>query len=122
MFPLIRAVQVPIKTSINSFKPPNRCMSQTSLNKIKTSIWNYLDTPDYQVISMFCMSISMFGTVADNYFTKESLSHHDTVVYIFTKGLIVGLTHPISFPLITLNFLYKNMTKKNNTSNTSILC
>jgi hypothetical protein len=134
MFPLIRAIHVPIKTTINTFKLPNRCMSipsfsqssqsssQNSLNKIKTIILNYIDTPDYQVISMFCMTISMFGTVADNYFAKESTSHHDNVVYIFTKGLIVGLTHPISFPLITLNFLYKNLTKTKQLKNTSILC
>jgi len=96
MFRLFRNLHVPLRYSYKSFH-------QSS----KTKILNFIETPEYQVSASFFIGISIFGSFCDNCH-KNLSSHHETIIFFITKGIIIGLTYPISYPLIALNFLYKN--------------
>ena len=72
----------------------------------KTKVLHWLKTPEYQISTSFCIGISMFGSFCDDHVNNnanKSLSHHEYLIYCVTKGFFIGLTYPISFPMIAFH-------------------
>ena len=92
-----------------------KCFTSISSN-LKTKTLDFLQTPEYQAYASFCIAVSIFASACDNsVYNLKSLSHHEKIIYIITKGFVVGLTYPISFPLIACYVSYVSY-KKNKES------
>lgn len=89
-----------------------KCFTSISTN-LKTKTLDFLKTPEYQACASFCIALSIFAsTCDDSVYNLKSLSHHEKIIYIITKGFVVGLTYPISFPLIACYVSYVSYKKK----------
>jgi hypothetical protein len=97
-----------------------RCFTSTFTN-LKTKTSDFLKTSEYQAYASFCIAVSIFASACDDsVYNLKSLSHHEKIIYIITKGFVVGLTYPISFPLIACYVSYVSY-KKNKESKDSQL-
>ena len=82
-------------------------------SNLKTKTLDFLQTPEYQAYASFCIAVSIFASACDDsVYNLKSLSHHEKIIYIITKGFVVGLTYPISFPLIACYVSYVSYKKK----------
>jgi len=80
---------------------------------LKTKTSDFLKTPEYQAYASFCIAVSILASACDDsVYNLKSLSHHEKIIYIITKGFVVGLTYPISFPLIACYVSYVSYKKK----------
>ena len=91
-----------------------KCFTLTSAgSNLKTKTLDFLQTPEYQAYASFCIAVSIFASACDDsVYNLKSLSHHEKIIYIITKGFVVGLTYPISFPLIACYVSYVSYKKK----------
>ena len=91
-----------------------KCFTLTSAgSNLKTKTLDFLKTPEYQAYASFCIAVSIFASACDDsVYNLKSLSHHEKIIYIITKGFVVGLTYPISFPLIACYVSYVSYKKK----------
>ena len=98
-----------------------KCFTSISTN-LKTKTLDFLKTPEYQAYASFCIAISIFASACDDsVYNLKSLSHHEKIIYIITKGFVVGLTYPISFPLIACYVSYVSYKKKKDSKDSELV-
>ena len=113
MFRQMNKIIVPMHSvsqrySINQrYSVSKRYFTLTAGSNLKTKTLDFLKTPEYQAYASFCIAVSIFASACDDsVYNLKSLSHHEKIIYIITKGFVVGLTYPISFPLIACYVSY----------------
>lgn len=98
-----------------------KCFTSISSN-LKTKTLDFLKTPEYQAYASFCIAVSIFASACDDsVYNLKSLSHHEKIIYIITKGFVVGLTYPISFPLIACYVSYVSYKKKKDSKDSELV-